>query len=113
MGKLINIIPGSRLLISSLPARLQERMSSRLASLVIPQAFSKPCLVNFISKDTHLVFSIYYISNARKLHCFKMLLVVKIGKYRLHMVHIYICSVMEKRKECQNVLTTKQSTLQT
>ena len=23
------------------------------------QVFSKPCLVNFISKDTHLVFSIY------------------------------------------------------
>ena len=66
MGKLINIIPGSPLLISSLPARLQERMSSRLASLAIPQAFSKPCLVNFISKDTHLVFSIYYISDARK-----------------------------------------------
>ena len=25
------------------------------------QAFSKPCLVNLISKDTHLVFSIYWI----------------------------------------------------
>ena len=25
------------------------------------QAFSKPCLVNFISKDTHLVFSIYFL----------------------------------------------------
>ena len=41
MGKLINRIPGSRLLISSLPG-----------------SFSKPCLVNLISKDTHLVFSI-------------------------------------------------------
>ena len=47
MGKLINKIPGSRLLILSLPgSRCQH-------------AFSKPCLVNLISKDTHLVFSIY------------------------------------------------------
>ena len=30
-------------------------MSDRSASLAIRQAFSKPCLVNFISKDTHLV----------------------------------------------------------
>ena len=44
MGKLINRIPGSRLLISSLPGQ---------------QAFSKPCLVNLISKDTHLIFSMY------------------------------------------------------
>ena len=47
MGKLINRIPGSRLLISSLPGSRYQ------------QAFSKPCLVNLISKDTHLVFSIY------------------------------------------------------
>ena len=31
---------------------------ARQASLC-QQAFSKPCLVNLISKDTHLVFSIY------------------------------------------------------
>ena len=37
MGKLINRIPGSRLLISSLPASRCQ------------QAFSKPCLVNLIS----------------------------------------------------------------
>ena len=42
MGKLINRIPGSRLLISSLPG----------------SALRTPCLVNLISKDTHLVFSI-------------------------------------------------------
>ena len=47
MGKLINRIPGSRLLISSLPGSLCQL------------AFSKTCLVNLISKDTHLVFSIY------------------------------------------------------
>ena len=34
-------------------------MLNRLASLAIQQAFSKPCLVNLISKDTHLVLSIY------------------------------------------------------
>ena len=50
MGKLINKIPGSCLLISSLPG-------SALRTLV-EQAFSKPCLVNLISKDTHQVFSI-------------------------------------------------------
>ena len=49
MGKLINKIPGSRLLISSLPGSASQ----------CQQAFSKPCLVNLISKDTHLVFSIY------------------------------------------------------
>ena len=47
MGKLINRIPGSRLLKSSLPGSRSQ------------QAFSKPCLVNLISKDTYLVFSIY------------------------------------------------------
>ena len=33
------------------------------ASLAIQHAFSKPCLVKFISKDTHLVFSISHITN--------------------------------------------------
>ena len=55
MGELINRIPGSRLLISSLPG-------SALRGLV--ESLGKPrdvntCLVNLISKDTHLVFSIY------------------------------------------------------
>ena len=55
MGKLKNRIPGSRLLISSLPV---SGLRSHVESLG-KQAFSKPCLVNMISKDTHLVFSIY------------------------------------------------------
>ena len=55
MGKLINRIPGLRLLISSLPgSALRTHVESQCQ-----QAFSKPCLVNLISKDTHLVFSIY------------------------------------------------------
>ena len=54
MGKLINIIPGSRLLISSLPG-------SALRTLV--ESLGKPCLVNLISKDTHLVFSLFQSSN--------------------------------------------------
>ena len=33
----------------------------RVESIAIQQAFSKPCLVNLISKDTHLVFSIYIL----------------------------------------------------
>ena len=35
-------------------------MLNCLASLAIQQAFSKPCLVNMISKDTILVFSFYW-----------------------------------------------------
>ena len=54
MGKLINKIPGSRLLISSLPGK-----ASRMQASGCQQAFSKPCLVNLISKETHLVFSIH------------------------------------------------------
>ena len=42
--KLINRIPGLRLLMSSLPGL---------------QAFSKPCLVKLITKDNHLIFSCY------------------------------------------------------
>ena len=34
-------------------------MLNRSASLAIQQAFSKPCMENLISKDTHLVSSIY------------------------------------------------------
>ena len=73
MRKLINRIPGLRLFCQVYQARLQERMLNRsaeprdsttflkalLGSLAIQQAFSKPCLVNLISKDTHLVFSLY------------------------------------------------------
>ena len=31
-----------------------------MTALAIQKAFTKPCLVNLISKDTHLVFSIYF-----------------------------------------------------
>ena len=60
IGKLINRIPGSRLFdikftrLSFENACLIARQASQCQ-----QAFSKPCLVNLISKDTHLVFSIY------------------------------------------------------
>ena len=55
---LINRIPGLRLLISSLPGSA-SRTHVKLLSLAIPQEFSKTCLVNLISKDTHQVISIY------------------------------------------------------
>ena len=74
MGKLLNRIPGSRLLISSLSGlalrtlveslgkpRDVNMRSQSLACRAIQQAFSKPCLVNLISKDTHLVFSNYQL----------------------------------------------------
>ena len=59
MGKLINRIPGSRLLIPSLPGSALRTHVQLLGKPHIQQAFSKPCRVIFISKDTHLVFSIY------------------------------------------------------
>ena len=60
MGKLINRIPGSRLLISSLPgSALRTLVDIARQASRCQQVLSKPCLVNLISKDTHLVFSIY------------------------------------------------------
>ena len=53
MGNLINRIPGSRLLIALL---------NRSARLTMSTSVLKACLVNLISKDTQLVFSIYIIS---------------------------------------------------
>ena len=54
MGKLINRIPGSRLLISSLPG---SALRMHVESLGKPRDVNT-CLVNLISKDTHLVFSV-------------------------------------------------------
>ena len=72
MGKLINRIPGSRLLISSLPGLA---LRTHVESLGKPRdAFSKPCLVNLISKDTHLVFSI---------------------SLQFHQVSIYLISILQ------------------
>ena len=73
MGKMINRIPGSRLMISSKPSDVNKCSQSqvhliskdtRLAFSIswqasrLQQAFSKPCQVILISKDTHLAFSI-------------------------------------------------------
>ena len=49
--KLINKIPGSRLLVSSLPGSASRTQASRCQ-----QALLMPCMVNLISNDTHLVF---------------------------------------------------------
>ena len=51
MGKLINRILGSRLLISSLPGSAFRRLVESLGK----PCDVKSCLVNLISKDTHLV----------------------------------------------------------
>ena len=60
MGKLIYRIPGSFLLISSLPG---SALRTHVESLGKPRDFKKRsqsfALVNLISKVTHLVFSIY------------------------------------------------------
>ena len=60
-GELINrILPGSRLLISSLPdLALKTHVELLDKPCDVKKAFSKPCLVNFISKDTHL--GIFYL----------------------------------------------------
>ena len=63
IGKLINRIPGSRILISSLPG---SALRTHVESLGKPRdvnKFSKPCLLNLISKDTHLLFSMYKDDN--------------------------------------------------
>ena len=53
MVKLINRIPGSCLLISSLPgSALRTHVESSGKPRDLNNAFSKPCLVNLISKDT-------------------------------------------------------------
>ena len=55
MGKLIDTIPDIKF------ARLGFENVCRIARQAsrCQHAFSKPCLVNLILKDTHLVFSIY------------------------------------------------------
>ena len=60
MGKLINRIPGSRLLISSLPGLA---LRTHVESLGKPRDVNKrsQSLIH-VSKDTHLVFSIYWIN---------------------------------------------------
>ena len=85
MGKLINRIPGSRLLISSLPGSALRMHVESLGKprdvnmhsqsrRAIQHAFSKPCQVNLITKDTHLVFSISHFECSEQsdpsLHCF-------------------------------------------
>ena len=61
MGKLINRIQGSRLLISSLPGSALRMHVVLLGKPRDVNKRSKPCLVNLILKDTHLVFSMYQI----------------------------------------------------
>ena len=52
-------MPGSHLFISSLPGWALRMHVETQGALPIQQAFSKPCVVNLISKVNHLVFSIY------------------------------------------------------
>ena len=60
MGKLINRIRGSCLLISKIPGSdLRMHVDIARQASRCQHKFSKPCLVNLISKDTHPIFSIY------------------------------------------------------
>ena len=56
MGKLVKRIPGLCLLISSLP---DSALRTHVESLGKPCDVNKRSLVNLISKDTNVVFSIY------------------------------------------------------
>ena len=61
--KLINRIPGLRLLISRLPgSALRMHVESLGKPRNVNKHSQKPCLVNVISKDTHLVFSVYRVN---------------------------------------------------
>ena len=63
-SKLINRIPGSCLLILDLPgSALRRHVESLGRAFKIQHEFSKPCLVNLISEDTHLVFSIFSVEH--------------------------------------------------
>ena len=99
MGKLINRIPGSHLLISSLPGsalRTYIQCLNRSASLAIHQAFSKPCLVNLISKDTQcwwgswvtftVVFGCHFVIIPPTIVCW-------LWFYCFHIVHGSVCGV--------------------
>ena len=66
VGKLINRIPGSSLLISSLPGSALRTHVESLGKRC-QHAFSKPCLVNLISKDANLVFSLYKLQNVKRI----------------------------------------------
>ena len=59
MVNYINRKPASPLLTSSLPGPALRKHVESLVKPCDSQMFSKPCLVNSISKETHLVFSIY------------------------------------------------------
>ena len=77
--KLMNRIPGSRLLIYIKFTRLSFENACWIARQAsrCQHAFSKPCLVNLISKDTHLVFSITYpktVAIPEVCHCMDILL---------------------------------------
>ena len=61
MSKLINRIPGSRLLISSLPDwALRMLVESLGKALDFNKGSQSLAWLNLISEDTHLVFSIYW-----------------------------------------------------
>ena len=59
MGKLINRIPGSCLLISSLPGSALRMHVKSLGKPCSSTSVLKALPGKLISKDTHLVFSIY------------------------------------------------------
>ena len=55
------------------------------------QAFSKPCLVNLISKDTHLAFSVYWLQkNHLDIGPDKQFLVFECGYLLIHQIkHVF------------------------
>ena len=85
MGERINRIPDLCPLIAS----LQALALRTLASFAIQEAFSMPCPINLISKDTHLVFSVYCMWRMLKL--FTLILLWCILGPRQGLVFVLIC----------------------
>ena len=93
MGKLINRIPGLCLLISSLPGKaLRKHVESLGKPRDVNKRFSKPCLVNLISKDTHLEYSLYLsIGNLPiSLEVLSILCAVELTHYKNNTLHTFI-----------------------
>ena len=72
MGKLINKIPGSRLLISSLPGLALRTLVERSASLAMSTSVLKALPGKLDIKDAQLVFSIYNEATMCEHYCYEL-----------------------------------------
>ena len=69
------------------------RLDFKNASLKIQQAFSKPCLVNLISKDTHLIFSIFKYVHSCKHTLSTLLTLYSIGYFLIMTSFLFLDNI--------------------